>query len=128
MGEPSSYEPESHRIRAALAPVVARVLRRHGREPVKLAEPANASAPWFSLKDDAGAPLVLVAAHDHHVHCLLGRRGFVASRHWVEAEIDALAHWFEDVLDAALGGGLEVHAGGTTATLRTRSGAIPLSA
>ena len=93
MDEPSSSEPESHRIRAALAPVVARVLRRHGREPVKLTEPAGANAPWFSLKDDAGAPLVLVAAHDHHVHFLLGRRGFVASRHWVEAEIDALAHW-----------------------------------
>ena len=115
-------------LRAALAPVVARVLRRHGRAPVALAEPSGADAPWFSLADDAGAPLVLVAAHDHHVHFLLGKRGFLTSRHWVEAELDALARWFEDVLDGALGGGLEVHPGGTTATLRTRSGAIPLIA
>lgn len=120
MGEPS--------LRAALAPVVERVLHRHGREPIALAEPAGANAPWFSLPDDDGAPLVLVAAHDHHVHFLLGRRGFPASRHWVEAELDALARWFEDVLDGVLGGGLEVHPGGTTATLRTRSGAIALSA
>jgi hypothetical protein len=125
MAEPTS---DSHRIRAALAPVVARVLRRHGREPVALPEPADANAPWFSLADDAGAPLVLVAAHDHHVHFLLGRRGFMASRHWVEAELDALARWFEDVLDGALAGGLEVHDGGATATLRTRSGAIALRA
>jgi hypothetical protein len=127
MAEPP-HEPESRRIRDALAPVVARVLRRHGREPIALAEPAGANAPWFSLADDAGAPLVLVAAHGHHVHFLLGKRGFLTSRLWVEAELDALARWFEDVLDGALGGGLEVHDGGATATLRTRHGAIALSA
>jgi hypothetical protein len=126
MGDP--LEHESRRIRDALAPVVARVLRRHGREPLPLAEPSRADAPWFTLADEAGAPLVLVAAHGRHVQLLLGRRGFLASRHWVETELDALARWFEDVLDAALGGGLEVHDGGTTATLRTRSGAIALSA
>jgi hypothetical protein len=126
MGDP--LEHDARRIRDALAPVVARVLRRHGREPIPLAEPSRADAPWFSLADDAGAPLVLVAAQGRHVHFLLGRRGYLASRHWVEAELDALARWFEDVLDGALAGGLEVHDGGATATLRTRSGAIPLSA
>lgn len=127
MAEPADHS-ESRRIRDALAPVVARVLRRHGREPIALAEPTRADAPWFSLADDGGAPLVLVAAHGRHVVFLLGKRGFLTSRHWVEAELDALAHWFEDVLDGALAGGLEVHDGGTTATLRTRSGAIALSA
>jgi hypothetical protein len=127
MDDPSS-EHESRRIRGALAPIVTRVLRRHGREPIALAEPESGSAPWFTLADDAGAPLVLVAAHGHHVHFLLGKRGFLTSRHWVEAELDALAGWFEDVLDGALAGGLEVHDGGATATLRTRSGAIALSA
>jgi hypothetical protein len=122
------FEHESRRIRSALAPIVTSVLDRHGREPIALAEPESANAPWFTLADEAGAPLVLVAAHGHHVHFLLGRRGFLTSRHWVEAELDALARWFEDVLDGALAGGLEVHDGGTTATLRTRSGAIALSA
>jgi hypothetical protein len=124
----ASSESESRRIRDALAPVVARVLRRHGREPMALSEPGGANAPWFSLADEAGVPLVLVAAHGRHVQFLLGQRGFLASRHWVETEVDALARWFEDVLDGALGGGLVVHDGGATATLRTRSGPVLLSA
>jgi hypothetical protein len=121
-----AFDEASRRLRAALAPVVDRVLHRHGRPPVFLDEPRSARAVWFTLPDEHGAPLVLVAAHADGVDFLLGRRGFLHVRDTASTSHDGLVAWFEDVLDGALAGGLDVHDDGS-ASLRTASGQIRLS-
>jgi hypothetical protein len=120
------FDDASRRLRARLAPVVERVLARHGRRPAQLPEPPSAMAVWFALDDGDGAPLVLVSAHAGGVSFLLGRHGFLHHRDTASMSPDGLLRWFEDVLDAALGGGLRVH-DDRTATLRTRTGDIALS-
>jgi hypothetical protein len=120
------FDDASRDVRERLAPVVGRVLARHGRPPVALAEPRSAMAVWFALDDGAGTPLVLVCANADGVSFLLGRRGFLHHRDTASLPADGLLRWFEDVLDGALRGGLQVH-DDATATLRTRSGAVALS-
>ena len=121
------FAHESRRVRDRLEPAVARVLVRHAREPLRLREPAAATAPWFTLHDVDGAPLVLVSAHAGAVNLLLGQRGFLATRQTASTPPDHLVDWFETMLDGALGGGLVDHGDGR-ATLRTRQGAISLIA
>ncbi|HWH94282.1 MAG TPA: hypothetical protein VNT03_10515 [Baekduia sp.] len=120
------FEHASRSLRDRLAPVVERVLARHGRQPVGLREPRAAMAVWFTLHDDAGAPLVLVSAHARAVNFLLGRRGYLHFRDTASVTQENLISWFEEVLDGALGGGLEEHED-NRATLRTRSGTIALA-
>ena len=124
---PDRFAKESRSVRHQLAPVVERVLERHGRQPPPLAEPAGPTAPWFTLHDASGAPLVLVSAHAGAVNFLLGKRGFVHVRPIAAVPPDHLESWFEDVLDGALSGGLVEHGDGERATLRTRTGAITLT-
>jgi hypothetical protein len=124
---PDSFARESRSVRHRLAPVVERVLERHGRQPPPLADPPAPTAPWFTVHDASGAPLVLVSAHAHAVNFLLGKRGFVYVRPTAAVPSDHLASWFEEVLDGALSGGLVVHGDGERATLQTRSGAITLT-
>lgn len=122
MSEP--FEQASRRIRERLAPVAQRVVARHRAAPLALSEPSAPMGVWFTLSDPAGAPLVLVSAHASAVNFLLGRRGFLLFRHTASAPSDALAAWFEDVLDGALAGGLDAE--GDRATLTTRSGTVVL--
>lgn len=120
------FEQESRGLRERLVPIVVRVLERHGRQPAGIAEPRAARGVWFTLRDDHGVPLVLVSAHADSVNFLLGKRGFLHFRDTTSMTHTALTAWFEDVLDGALAGGLEVHGDGS-ATLRTRSGEVALA-
>jgi hypothetical protein len=121
---PERFERSSRELRERLAPVVESTVARHSDEPVALREPNAPMGVWFTLSDDGGAPLVLVSAHERAITFLLGKRGFLLSRDITPlADVDVVA-WFEDVLDAALSGGLEVD--GDRATLRTRSGLLTL--
>jgi hypothetical protein len=117
-------EQSSRELRERLAPVVERTVARHRDTSVELREPAAPMGVWFTLADDAGAPLILVSAHARAITFLLGKRGFVLSRETASLPAEAVLTWFEDVLDAALGGGLEIDGG--RATLRTRGGTLPL--
>lgn len=121
---PEELEQSSRDLRERLAPVVERVVARHRDEPIALREPAAPMGVWFTLADDDGAPLVLVSAHARAITFLLGRRGFLLSRDTASLPDGTVLTWFEDVLDAALGGGLRVD--GETATLHTRAGALTL--
>jgi hypothetical protein len=121
---PEDLEQSSRALRERLAPVVERTVARHRGAPVELREPAAPMGVWFTLADDAGAPLVLVSAHARAITFLLGKRGFLLSRETASLPAETVLTWFEDVLDAALGGGLEVD--GDQATLRTRAGTLTL--
>ena len=120
------FDEDSRRLRGRLAPIVTRVLARHGREPVALEEPRAPRGVWFTLHDDDGAPLVLVSAHAESVNFLVGRRGFLHVRQTASLAPDGLVAWFEEVLDGALAGGLVEHDDGS-ATLRTRRREIALA-
>jgi hypothetical protein len=119
------FDHASRALRSLLAPVVDRVVARHRGAAPPLDEPRAARAVWFTLHDGHGAPLVLVSAHAESVSFLLGRRGFLHLRQVASTTPERLVAWFEEVLDAALSGGLVVHSDGT-ATLRTRGGPIAL--
>jgi hypothetical protein len=121
---PEEFEQSSRALRERLAPVVERCVARHRDEPIALREPAAPMGVWFTLADDGGAPLVLVSAHARAITVLLGKRGFLLSRDTASLPHETVLTWFEDVLDAALGGGLEVD--GEQATLRTRAGTLTL--
>jgi hypothetical protein len=121
---PETFEQSSRELRERLAPVVERCVARHRDEAVALREPNAPMGVWFTLADAAGAPLVLVSAHARGVTFLLGKRGFLLSRDTASMPEETVEQWFEDVLDAALGGGLEVD--GDQATLRTRAGVLTL--
>lgn len=121
---PEEFEQSSRALRQRLAPVVQRTVARHRDTTVELREPAAPMGVWFTLADDAGAPLVLVSAHARAITFLLGKRGFLLSRETASLPAETVLTWFEDVLDAALGGGLEVD--GAQATLRMRDGALTL--
>lgn len=121
---PEEFEQSSRELRERLLPIVERTIARHRDEPVQLREPAAPMGVWFTLADDAGTPLVLVSAHARAITFLLGQRGFLLSRETASLPAETVLTWFEDVLDAALGGGLEVD--GAQATLRTRDGTLTL--
>ncbi|HET6509590.1 MAG TPA: hypothetical protein VFG42_22525 [Baekduia sp.] len=121
---PEEFEQSSRELRARLAPVVERTVARHRDASIELREPGAPMGVWFTLSDEAGAPLVLVSAHARAITLLLGKRGFLLSRDTASLPEEAVLTWLEDVLDAALGGGLEVD--GDHATLRTRGGALTL--
>lgn len=121
---PEEFEQSSRELRERLMPIVERTVARHRAAPVALREPAAPMGVWFTLADDAGAPLVLVSAHARAITFLLGKRGFLLSRETASLPAETVLTWFEDVLDAALGGGLEVN--GAQATLRTRDGTLTL--
>jgi hypothetical protein len=121
---PEDLEQSSRELRQRLAPVVERTVARHRDAPVELREPAAPMGVWFTLADEDGTPLVLVSAHARAITFLLGRRGFLLSRDTASLPDGTVLTWFEDVLDAALGGGLEVD--GDRATLRTRGGTLTL--
>lgn len=123
MSEP--FEQSSRRMRERLAPIVERVVARHRGEPIPLREPTAPMGVWFTIHDEAGAPLVLVSAHASAVNFLLGKRGFLHFRDTASMPPERLSSWFEDVLDGALAGGLQVD--GDRATLQTRSGTIALA-
>ncbi len=118
---PEKFEQSSRELRERLAPIVHRVVARHRDEVPDLREPAAPMGVWFTLPDERGAPLVLVAAHARAVTFLLGKRGFLLSRDTASVPDDVLAEWCEDVLDAVLSGGLAVD--GDRATLALRGGA-----
>ena len=122
---PDAFEQSSRRVREALAPIVERVVARHRETPVALREPATPMGVWFTLAGDDGTPLALVSAHASAVNFLLGKRGFLLFRDTASHSTEHLATWFEDVLDAVLGGGLAVE--GDQATLKTRGGTITLA-
>ena len=121
---PERFEQSSRELRQRLSPVVERCVARHRQEPVTLREPNAPMGVWFTLSDDAGAPLVLVSAHARGITFLLGKRGFLLSRDTASMPDGTAERWFEDVLDAALSGGLEVD--GDQATLSTRGGVLTL--
>jgi hypothetical protein len=121
---PERFAQSSRALRARLAPVVERVVVRHRDEPPALREPSAPMGVWFTLADADGAPLVLVSAHERAITFLLGKRGFLLSREVAALTDDVVLEWFEDVLDAALAGGLVVD--GDQATLRTRAGVLTL--
>lgn len=121
---PERFEQSSRELRARLAPVVERCVARHRDEPVVLREPNAPMGVWFTLADAAGAPLILASAHARGITFLLGKRGFLLSRDTASMADGAVEQWFEDVLDAALAGGLAVD--GDQATLRTRGGLLTL--
>lgn len=121
---PERFEQSSRELRERLAPVVERTVARHRAVAVELREPVAPMGVWFTLADDAGAPLVLVSAHARAITFLLGKRGFLLSRDTASLPQETVLTWFEDVLDAALGGGLAVD--GARATLRTRGGTLTL--
>lgn len=122
---PESFEQTSRELRERLAPIAEQVVARHREAPLVLREPTAPMGVWFTLSDPAGAPLVLVSAHASAVNFLLGKRGFLLFRHTASAPHEALATWFEDILDAALSGGLQVE--GDRATLTTRTGTLELA-
>jgi hypothetical protein len=122
---PEPFEQSSRHIRERLAPIAQRVVARHRDTPLVLREPSAPMGVWFTLSDLAGAPLLLVSAHASAVNFLLGQRGFLLVRHTASAPHEALATWFEEILDAALSGGL--HVDGDRATLTTRSGTLVLA-
>jgi hypothetical protein len=119
-----AFEHASRRVREHLAPCVARVTARHHDAPLALCEPPAAMAVWFTIHDRDGSPLVLVSAHADAVNFLLGKRGFLYYRDTATTSVAGLVTWFEETLDAALGGGL--HVDGDRATLHTRSGPVAL--
>lgn len=121
---PERFEQSSRELRARLAPVVENTVARHRDEAINLREPNAPMGVWFTLADDAGAPLILVSAHARGITFLLGKRGFLLSRDTASLPEDIMVVWFEDVLDAALAGGLEVD--GDAATLHTRAGVLTL--
>jgi hypothetical protein len=121
---PDAFEQTSRLVRERLAPIAQRVVARHRETPLVLREPSAPMGVWFTVADTDGAPLVLVSAHASAVHFLLGKRGFLLFRHTASAPPEALAAWFEDVLDGALAGGLVVE--GEHATLTTRAGTLQL--
>lgn len=118
------FEQSSRELRERLAPVVEQTVARHRAVAVDLREPVAPMGVWFTLADDVGAPLVLVSAHARAITFLLGKRGFLLSRDTASLPEETVLTWFEDVLDAALDGGLEVD--GAHATLRTRGGTLTL--
>jgi hypothetical protein len=120
MPVPEPFEQTSRQLRERLAPVAQRVVARHRDAPLVLREPSAPMGVWFTLSDPVGAPLVLVSAHASAVNFLLGRRGFLLFHHTASAPHEALATWFEEILDGVLSGGLHVE--GDRATLTTRSG------
>jgi hypothetical protein len=121
---PEGFEQSSRALRERLRPVVERTVARHRDEPVVLREPAAPMGVWFTLSDHTGAPLVLVSAHARAITFLLGKRGHLLSRDTASLPDEAVLTWFEDVLDATLGGGLRVD--GDHATLHTRAGLLTL--
>jgi hypothetical protein len=121
---PERFEQSSRELRERLAPVVERCVARHREEPVALREPNAPMGVWFTLADETGAPLVLVSAHARGITFLLGKRGFLLSRDTASMPDGTVEQWFEDVLDAALAGGLEIE--GDQATLSTRGGVLTL--
>ncbi|WP_445148561.1 hypothetical protein [Baekduia sp. Peel2402] len=121
---PERFEQSSRELRERLAPVVEQTVARHRDETINLREPNAPMGVWFTLADDTGAPLILVSAHARGITFLLGKRGFLLSRDTASLPEDIMLIWFEDVLDAALAGGLEVD--GDQATLSTRAGVLPL--
>jgi hypothetical protein len=121
---PEEFEQSSRELRERLAPVVERTVARHRGTSIELREPAAPMGVWFTLADDDGKPLVLVSAHARAITILLGKRGHLLSRDTASMPEETVLTWFEDVLDAALGGGLEVD--GDQATLRTRGGTLRL--
>jgi hypothetical protein len=118
------FEHSSRELRARLAPVVHRTVARHRDEPVVVREPNAPMGVWFTLADATGAPLVLVSAHARAITFLLGKRGFLVSRDTASLPEHTVLIWFEEILDAALGGGLRVD--GETAALHTRAGVLAL--
>ena len=120
-----AFEQSSRHLRERLAPVVARVTARHRDAPLVPREPRAAKGVWFTVAADDGSPLVLVSAHAGAVNFLLGQRGFLHFRDTATIPPDRLLTWFEDTLDAALAGGLQVQ--GNRATLQTRRGPVALA-
>lgn len=121
---PERFEQSSRELRERLAPVVEGTVARHRDETIILREPNAPMGVWFTLADDVGAPLILVSAHARGITFLLGKRGFLLSRDTASLPEEIMLIWFEDVLDAALAGGLEVD--GDQATLSTRTGVLTL--
>jgi hypothetical protein len=121
---PERFEQSSRELRARLAPVVERCVARHRDEAITLREPNAPMGVWFTLSDPVGAPLILVSAHARGITFLLGKRGFLLSRDTASLSEAIMVAWFEEVLDAALSGGLEVD--GDQATLTTRGGVLTL--
>lgn len=121
---PEMFEQSSRELRARLAPVIHRCVARHRDEPVVLREPDAPMGVWFTLADEHGAPLVLVSAHARGITFLLGKRGYLLSRDTASLPDGTVEKWFEEVLDAVLGGGLAVE--GDQALLRTRDAVLTL--